>query len=95
MVQKIREAGIPASISNTAGTFVCNHLMYGLLYLIHNKYPNIRGGFIHVPYSTEQVVFKGNVPSMSIEDITKGLNAAIEAALQYKEDIKTVEGKTD
>ena len=94
MVGKIREAGIPASISNTAGTFVCNHLMYGLLYLIHNKYPNIRGGFIHVPYSTEQVVFKGNVPSMNIEDITKGLNAAIEAALQYKEDIKTVEGKT-
>ena len=77
MVQKIREAGIPASISNTAGTFVCNHLMYGLLYLIHNKYPNIRGGFIHVPYSTEQVVFKGNVPSMSIEDITKGLNAVV------------------
>ena len=44
MVQKIREVGIPASISNTAGTFVCNHLMYGLLYLINNKYPNIRGG---------------------------------------------------
>jgi pyroglutamyl-peptidase len=67
--------------------------MYGLLYLINNKYPNIRGGFIHVPYSTEQVISKGNVPSMSIEDITKGLNFAIEAALEYREDIKSVEGK--
>lgn len=94
MVARIREEGIPASISNTAGTFVCNHLMYGLLYLIHNKYPSIRGGFIHVPYSTEQVITKGNVASMSIEDITKGLGFAIEAALDYKVDIKTVEGKT-
>lgn len=93
MVRRIREGNIPASISNTAGTFVCNHLMYGLLYLINNKYPNIRGGFIHVPYSTEQVISKGNVPSMSIEDITKGLNFAIEAALEYREDIKSVEGK--
>ena len=94
MVKRIREAGIPASISNTAGTFVCNHLMYGLLYSIHNKYPNIRGGFIHVPYSTEQVVSKSNLPSMSIIDITKGLNFAIEAALEYDKDIKSVEGKT-
>lgn len=93
MVRRIREGGIPASISNTAGTFVCNHLMYGLLYLIHNKYPNIRGGFIHVPYSTGQVISKGNVASMSIEDITKGLSFAIEAALEYDEDIKSVEGK--
>lgn len=94
MVSRIREGGIPASISNTAGTFVCNHLMYGLLYLINNKYPNIKGGFIHVPYSTEQVISKGNAPSMSIRDITKALNFAIEATLENKEDIKSVEGKT-
>lgn len=95
MVQIMREEGIPASISNTAGTFVCNHLMYGLLYLIHNKYNSIRGGFIHVPYSTQQVISKGNVASMSIEDITKGLNFAIIAALENKFDIKSVEGKID
>lgn len=95
MVRRIREGGIPASISNTAGTFVCNHLMYGLLYLINNKYSNIRGGFIHVPYSTGQVVSKGNVASMSIRDITKGLNFAIIAALENKVDIKSVEGKID
>lgn len=94
IVQRIRQNGIPASVSNTAGTFVCNHLMYGLLYLIDKKYPKVRGGFIHVPFSPEQVTSKGNLPSMSIENITKGLKIAIEASLEYIEDIKTVEGKT-
>ena len=93
MAKKIREAGIPASISNTAGTFVCNHIMYGLLYLIHKRYPNIRGGFIHVPYLPEQVVSKSNTPSMSIDNIKEGLRVAIEAAIEYNEDIKTVEGR--
>jgi pyroglutamyl-peptidase len=82
MVKKIREAGIPASISNTAGTFVCNHIMYGLLYLIDKKYPNIRGGFIHVPYLPEQVISKRNMPSMSIENIRKGLRLAVEVVLE-------------
>lgn len=93
MAKKIREAGIPASISNTAGTFVCNHIMYGLLYLIDKKYPNIRGGFIHVPYLPEQVVSKGNLPSMSIDTIRDGLRLSIEAAIEYDEDIKTIEGR--
>ena len=94
MTQKIREGGVPASISNTAGTFVCNHIMYGLLYLIDKKFPNLRGGFIHVPFLPEQVLDKGNVPSMSTENITKALRLAIEGALKYKEDIKVQEGKT-
>ena len=93
MAKKIREAGIPASISNTAGTFVCNHIMYGLLYLIDKKYPNIRGGFIHVPYLPKQVVSKGNIPSMSLDTIKEGLRLAIGAAIEHDEDIKTIEGR--
>ena len=58
MVKEIQKYGIPASISNSAGTFVCNHVMYGLLYLIDRKYPNLYGGFIHVPFIPEQVVNK-------------------------------------
>lgn len=50
MVKSIREAGIPASVSNCAGTFVCNHLMYGVLYILAKKYPGVRGGFMHVPF---------------------------------------------
>ena len=56
MVKEMNENGIPGSVSNTAGTFVCNHVMYGLLYLIDKKYPNIKGGFIHVPFIPNQVI---------------------------------------
>lgn len=93
MVEKMKEKGIPASVSNTAGTFVCNHLMYGLMYLIDKKYPNTRGGFIHVPYATEQVLDKPNSPSLSIEQIAKGLEASIEAVIDNVEDIKVVGGE--
>lgn len=82
MVQGIRDLGVPASISNSAGTFVCNHIMYGLLYLIDKKYPNIRGGFIHVPFLPEQVIDKRNTASMSIEDITRALETAIKIAIE-------------
>ena len=82
MVAAIREAGIPASVSNTAGTYVCNHLMYGVLYTLAKKYPGVRGGFIHVPYATEQVLTKGaSMASMEITTITKGLEAAIQAVI--------------
>ncbi len=77
IIKNIKESGIPASVSNSAGTFVCNHIMYGLLYLINKKYPNIKGGFIHVPYSPEQVLEKPNQPSMSIELIRKAIEIAI------------------
>lgn len=94
MVKNIRKGNIPASISNSAGTFVCNHIMYGLLYLIDKKYPDIRGGFIHVPFLPQQVVDKNNTPSMNLKDITKALTLAIEGTIDNDKDIKTVEGKT-
>lgn len=66
MVQRMRDAGIPAAVSYTAGTYVCNYLLYTLLYLIDKKYPNVRGGFIHVPYAMEQVINKPlGTPSMA------------------------------
>ncbi|MCR1950479.1 pyroglutamyl-peptidase I [Clostridium sp. DSM 100503] len=92
MVKEMVDNGIPASVSNTAGTFVCNHVMYGILYLIDKKYPNIRGGFIHVPYIPAQVTTKPNMPSMSIEDISKGLEFSIKAIIENSSDIKTVGG---
>lgn len=77
MVKAIRDVGIPASVSNSAGTFVCNHLMYGLLHALAEKYPNVRGGFMHVPYAPCQVVDRPSIPSMSISDIAAGIEAAI------------------
>lgn len=92
MVKEMNDNGIPASVSNTAGTFVCNHVMYGVLYLIDKKYPNIRGGFIHVPYIPSQVTTKPNTPSLSIDDIAKGLELSIKAIIENSSDIKTVGG---
>lgn len=94
MVEEIRGGNIPASVSNTAGTYVCNHLMYGLLYLIDKKYPNIRGGFIHVPFIPEQVIGMSNTPYMNLEDISRGLSIAIKAAAHNKNDIRVSDGKT-
>lgn len=93
MVKKIQQGGIPASVSNTAGTFVCNHIMYGLLYNLNKEFKDTIGGFIHVPFIPEQVVDKRNMPSMALENITKGLKLAIEAAIETKEDIKETGGK--
>ena len=93
MVKHMNDNNIPATLSNTAGTFVCNHVMYGILYMIDKKYPNIKGGFIHVPYIPSQVVTKPNMPSMSASDITKGLELSIKAAVENKEDVKAVGGE--
>ena len=93
MVKEMQDGGIPASVSNTAGTFVCNHVMYGIMYMIYKKYPTIKGGFIHVPYIPSQVVTKPNMPSMSASDITKGLELSIKAAVENKEDVKAVGGE--
>ncbi|SBW07492.1 Pyrrolidone-carboxylate peptidase [uncultured Eubacteriales bacterium] len=95
MAAKIREAGIPASVSNTAGTFVCNHLMYGVLYTLAKKYPGVRGGFMHVPFVPNQVVsLPATTPSMNINDMARGISAAIEAIAENSVDIATAEGKS-
>ncbi|MGL5756443.1 MAG: pyroglutamyl-peptidase I [Paraclostridium sp.] len=93
MVEHMKENGIPASVSYTAGTFVCNHVMYGVLYMIDKKYPNIKGGFIHIPYTTSQVLDKRNMAYMSLDEIVKGLELAIEACTMYKEDISISGGE--
>ncbi len=95
MVSHIRENGIPASISYTAGTFVCNSVMYNLLYLIDKKYKNIKGGFIHVPYLPSQVISKNPIPSsMSLEMIAKAIELSIEAILLNKDGKGVVDGQT-
>ena len=87
MVWQMNQAGIPAGISYSAGTYVCNSIMYHALYLAETDFPGLRAGFIHVPFSPEQVVDKSiATPSMSLPDITKGLELAIEAIVQYKND---------
>ncbi|MBA4698071.1 MAG: pyroglutamyl-peptidase I [Ruminococcus sp.] len=95
MVQKMREQGIPARISYTAGTYVCNDVMYRLLYMIEKKYHNMKGGFIHVPYLPEQVIdLPDGIPSMSAEMIAQAIECGVEAALENEGDVKAVMGET-
>lgn len=94
MVEKMRQAGVPASVSNSAGTFVCNHIMYQVLYTLDRHFPGKTGGFVHVPFIPEQVVDKPNLPSLHLEDIIKALTAGIGAIVAYdgKEDMKEIGG---
>lgn len=95
MVKRIREAGIPSGISNSAGTFVCNHLMYGVLHTLAEDYPGVRGGFMHVPFIPSQVVNRAApAPSMALSDIVRGIEAAVGAIAEYQKDIETAEGAT-
>ena len=92
MVQNVQKNNIPASVSYTAGTFVCNHVLYGVMYLIEKKYKGKKSGFIHIPFLPQQVIDKRNMPSMELNTIVKGLTAAIEAIVKNNEDIKEVGG---
>ncbi|MDO4681125.1 MAG: pyroglutamyl-peptidase I [Aerococcus sp.] len=97
MVNYIRKADLPASVSNTAGTFVCNHIMYQTLYLTNTQFPGKRAGFMHIPFLPSQVVERPGTPSMALDDIVKGIVAALEAIVDFdgKNDLTTVEGKTE
>ena len=93
MVAAMREKGIPASVSQTAGTFVCNHVMYGLLNKISAK-PGVKGGFIHIPYLPEQAAAHAGAPSMAAQTVKDALEIAITVALRQASDIKVAGGAT-
>ncbi len=84
MAAAMIKAGVPAEISNTAGTFVCNHLIYGVLHHVAVNSLPTRAGFIHVPYLESQVQNKADMPSMSLATMLDGAKAAIIAATKGK-----------
>lgn len=93
MVESCLNAGIPASLSNTAGTFVCNHVMYGVLDMCSKEFKGTKAGFIHVPYVPEQVIDKKNTPSMSKDYIIKGLTACIKAIVKDSSNLPKTYGE--
>lgn len=78
MVTDLQNANLPGFVSYTAGTYVCNCLMYHLMHMLNTQYPQTKGGFIHVPYSNEQVEGK-SLPlySMEISDIARGIKVCL------------------
>lgn len=79
IVNNILQGGVPAYVSDDAGTFVCNHIMYQLLHYNKKKNLGLVGGFIHVPFSTDQVLVRPTTASLTLEQITKALELAIQA----------------
>jgi pyroglutamyl-peptidase len=95
MVAAMIKAGAPAEISNSAGTFVCNHLIYGVLHHLAASGSTTRAGFIHVPYLESQVLDKADTAAMSLATMITGAKAAIMAAIKYKTDLKLAGGALD
>lgn len=92
IVRAMREAGLPASVSQTAGTFVCNHVFYGLMHHVAGK--AIRAGFIHIPYLPRQAAAFPGAPSMALDDMVEGLRVAVRVAVQGGADIIDAGGRT-
>ncbi|MBS1005490.1 pyroglutamyl-peptidase I [Levilactobacillus brevis] len=86
MAQAIRQAGLPSHVSTTAGTYVCNHIMYEVQHLRATEFPQLQAGFIHIPFLPEQVVQRSGVPSLSLTDDVRGLTAAIRAIVIARAD---------
>lgn len=95
MARAMRQANVPAQVSNTAGTYVCNHVMYGVLHFLAASGNPARAGFIHVPYAEEQVLDKPAIAALSLASMVRGVRAAIEAALRHATDIRVSEGTLD
>ena len=91
MHQALLEEGIAAEISQTAGTFVCNHVFYGLMHALATRraLQHARGGFVHVPFLPDQ-----GSPSMPLEEMQRGLRVMIGCALRTDQDIATGGGAT-
>ena len=97
IVENIKAHNIPASISNTAGTFICNHVCYGVAHLAAARTAAgtpMKSGFIHIPFLPEQIIGKPALtPSMSLETIASGITHALEAIVEHGSDIKVSGGK--
>ena len=87
------EAGLPAQVSNTAGNFCCNMVMYSALNYIAKHKLNARAGFVHVPYTPEMVAKKAEqLSTMSFENMKRAVEVVAKASVDYEQDISLVCG---
>ncbi len=95
IVQALKRVGIPAQVSQSAGTFVCNHVFYGLMHYAET-HPHIkRAGFIHIPYLPEQAVNHAGAPSMSLENLLNSIHITLEVCTKQDQDIAITGGSLD
>lgn len=99
IVHELRAAGLPSSVSQTAGTFVCNHVFYGLMHIAAARqkaggFAPLRAGFIHIPYLPQQAARHPGAPSMALDNVVAGLKIAIRTALAVDLDVRELGGAT-
>jgi pyroglutamyl-peptidase len=92
IVRDLRAAGIPAGASQTAGTFVCNHIFYGACHTRATHRRQLRTGFIHVPFSPAQAVNHPGAPSLAVPIVSQALRIAVATTLRNKVDAREVGG---
>lgn len=94
IVKNLREAGTPASVSQTAGTYVCNHVFYGLMHYANKHSQLLRAGFVHIPYLPSQASAHPGAPSMALEQMKKALHILLETSVSQGKDIRFGSGTT-
>lgn len=88
----LHKAGIPAEVSNTAGTFVCNHVFYGLMHLASER-PGMKAGFVHIPYLPEQAIRHPGTPSMDLAQLRLAAGIIVRCALEFDADLRFSAGR--
>ena len=91
MLQAMRAAGIPTEVSQSAGTFVCNHVFYGLMHALRRR-KGVRGGFIHIPFSSEQAALHPGQPGLPVETMIQGIRIGLHTALRHTSDLAITGG---
>ena len=94
MLAALHDAGVPATISHTAGTYVCNHLAYAMLHWTARK-RGVRAGFIHIPWLPVQAASRHGAASMALEEMVRGLEIALRVAAVTPRDIRRGAGTLD
>jgi pyroglutamyl-peptidase len=92
IVRALRDAGIPASVSQTAGTFACNHIFYALSHYIATRAPQLRGGFVHIPYSPQQAAHHPGQPSLATPVVIDALKVIVQTSLALSSDVRETGG---
>ena len=93
IARDLRAAGIPASVSNTAGSFVCNHVFYALMHVLAEQGAQARGGFVHLPLLPQQAARIPGAPSMALATQVEGIQVLLRTALAVKTDVQETAGK--
>jgi len=94
MLAGLQDAGIPAVLSHSAGTFVCNQVFFGLAHALQTRRKRVRGGFVHVPYLPEQAAHHPGAPSLTLAVMIKAVQLCLQVALTTTTDAHYAAGTT-